>query len=52
MRLIHRRRHHTRGKAPRIAISQAEITADLQYPAGSPVARLRPKRAGARPDEQ
>jgi hypothetical protein len=35
MRLIHRHRHHQRGKAPRIAISQAEITADLHYPAGA-----------------
>jgi hypothetical protein len=34
MRLIYRHRHHSRGKAPRIAISQAEITADLHYPAG------------------
>jgi hypothetical protein len=33
MRLIHRHRHSNRGKAPRIAISQAEITADLHYPA-------------------
>ncbi len=33
MRLIHRHRHSSRGKAPRIAISQAEITADLHYPA-------------------
>jgi hypothetical protein len=34
MRLIHRHsRHDQRGKAPRIAISQAEITADLIYPA-------------------
>ena len=32
MRLIHRHRHHGRSKAPRIAISQAEITADLHYP--------------------
>ena len=32
MRLIHRSRHQRRGKAPRIAISQAEITADLHYP--------------------
>jgi hypothetical protein len=41
MRLIHRHRHHGRSKAPRIAISQAEITADLHYPlAGSrPVQR-------------
>jgi hypothetical protein len=34
MRLIHRHRHHGRSKAPRIAISQAEITADLRYPLG------------------
>ena len=32
MRLISRYRHHHRVKAPRIAISQAEITADLHYP--------------------
>jgi hypothetical protein len=32
MRLIHRSRHPRRGKAPRIEISQAEITADLHYP--------------------
>jgi hypothetical protein len=31
MRLIPRHRH-SRSKAPRIAISQAEITADLHYP--------------------
>jgi hypothetical protein len=35
MRLIHRHRHPGRAKAPRIAISQAEITADLHYPAGA-----------------
>jgi hypothetical protein len=34
MRLIPRHRHHQRTKAPRISISQAEITADLLYPAG------------------
>lgn len=41
MRLIHRHRHDHRPKAPRIEISQAEITADLHYPlAGSrPVRR-------------
>lgn len=33
MRLIPRHRHHPRGKVPRISISQAEITADLLYPA-------------------
>jgi hypothetical protein len=35
MRLIPRHRHDHRAKAPRIAISQAEITADLQYPLGN-----------------
>jgi hypothetical protein len=38
MRLIHRHRHHPRSKAPRIAISQAEITADLHYPTSRRVA--------------
>lgn len=33
MRLISRHRHSHRSKAPRISISQAEITADLLYPA-------------------
>jgi hypothetical protein len=33
MKLISRHRSHSRSKAPRIAISQAEITADLHYPA-------------------
>ena len=33
MRLISRSRHNRRGRAPRIAISEAEITADLIYPA-------------------
>ncbi len=32
MRLIPRHRHH-RPKPPRIAISEAEISADLHYPA-------------------
>lgn len=35
MRLTPRHRHNHRGKRPRIAISQAEITADLHYPVGS-----------------
>ena len=36
MRLVHhKQRHDQRQKALRIAISQAEITADLHYPAGS-----------------
>jgi hypothetical protein len=39
MRLIHRHRHSHRGKAPRIVISQAEITADLHYPAPGRFAR-------------
>ena len=33
MRLIHRHRQHRRPKGPRIAISEAEISADLHYPA-------------------
>jgi hypothetical protein len=36
MRLIPKSRHHNRSKAPRISISQAEITADLLYPAHRP----------------
>jgi hypothetical protein len=40
MRLIPRHRHGHRAKPPRISISQAEITADLHYPAGNrPAAR-------------
>jgi hypothetical protein len=42
MRLIQRPRSANRDKAPRIAISQAEITADLLYPAY-------PREAAARP---
>lgn len=34
MRWIHKSRHQRHRKVPRIAISQAEITADLHYPAG------------------
>ena len=33
MRLIPRHRHNHRAKVPRIAISEAEIAADLHYPA-------------------
>jgi hypothetical protein len=33
MRLITRHRHRQRVKVPRVSISQAEITADLLYPA-------------------
>jgi hypothetical protein len=36
MRLIPRHRGHRRQKLPRIAISQAEITADLHYPGSRP----------------
>jgi hypothetical protein len=52
MRLIHRHRHHGRAKAPRIAISQEEITADLHYPLANsrPVQRavLAARRGGGR----
>jgi hypothetical protein len=41
MRLISRHRHHYRAKTPRISISQAEITADLIYPASPRAARQR-----------
>lgn len=34
MRLIPRHRHNHRSKAPRISISQDEITADLHYRGG------------------
>ena len=33
MRLIPRHRHQHRERKPRIAISEAEISADLHYPA-------------------
>jgi hypothetical protein len=36
MRLIPRHRHHRRPKGPRIAISEAEISADLHYPVSLP----------------
>ncbi len=41
MRLIPKSRYHDRSKAPRIAISQAEITADLLYPATPHASRAR-----------
>jgi hypothetical protein len=41
MRLIPRQRHQHREKAPRVSISQAEITADLLYPASPRTARQR-----------
>jgi len=40
MRLIPRHRQHRRPQGPRIAISEAEISADLHYPASLP----RPRR--------
>jgi hypothetical protein len=48
MRLISRYRHHHRTKAPRISISQAEITADLIYPATAHSARVRTEVRGRR----
>jgi hypothetical protein len=45
MRLIPRHRHHRRPKGPRIAISEAEISADLHYPASA-------RRAGRAGDAQ
>lgn len=36
MRLIPRHRQQRRPKGPRIAISEAEISADLHYPASLP----------------
>ena len=48
MRLIPKSRHHDRSKAPRIAISQAEITADLLYPASPHAARQRLAASGRR----
>jgi hypothetical protein len=41
MRLIHKNRHQQRGKRSLISITEAEISADLHYPAASP----RPRRA-------
>jgi hypothetical protein len=39
MRLIPRHRHPRRSNGPRIAISEAEISADLHYPANREAAR-------------
>jgi hypothetical protein len=39
MRLIPRHRHNRRPRGPRIAISEAEISADLHYPASRRAAR-------------
>jgi hypothetical protein len=50
MRLLNRHRHEQRdGRLTRIAFSQAEITADLQYPAAhrqSAPAQRTPRSAG------
>jgi len=50
MRLIPRNRHRQRSKAPRISITQEEITADLVYPASpralSETAAARGRRSG------
>ena len=46
MRLIPKSRHHQQAKAPRISISQAEITADLLYPASPRAARQRHPASG------
>lgn len=49
MKLIPRHRSHHPTKVPRIAISQAEITADLHYPASRAAeARRTLERRGAR----
>ena len=39
MRLIHKNRHQARNRKTRIAISEAEISADLHYPAAAPQPR-------------
>ena len=41
MRLIPRHRHHDRPRPLRVSISEAEIAADLLYPAQPRVARQR-----------
>ena len=50
MRLIHRHRHNQRRRRSPIAISEAEISADLHYPALAPEQRRGPaaRRASAR----
>jgi hypothetical protein len=48
MRLIPRHRHNHRSKSPRISISQAEITADLIYPATPRATRERDTAHGRR----
>ncbi len=50
MRLIPRHRHRARPKAPRISISEAEIAADLLYPArpGTVGGRAAARRGAAR----
>ncbi len=48
MKLIPRHRHRQISKAPRISISEAEIAADLLYPASPRVARRRLAATGHR----
>lgn len=50
MRLISRNRHQNRNRKPRIAISEAEISADLHYPATprEPRRTAEPRRLEAR----
>lgn len=50
MRLIPIHRHHrNRDKTPRIAISQAEITADLHYPVSARPGQRQAERARRSP---
>jgi len=46
MRLIPRHRHHHRPRPLRVSISQAEITADLLYPASPRSVRAREAATG------
>jgi hypothetical protein len=48
MKLIQRHRNATRNKVPRIEISQAEITADLIYPARRQADAAAPRLRGSR----
>jgi hypothetical protein len=48
MRLVPRHKHQHRPKGPRISISQAEITADLIYPASPRAVRERGAALGRR----
>jgi hypothetical protein len=50
MRFTNRRRERSRSRVPRIAISQDEITADLNYRGGEPrrAGSVTPNRRGRR----